>query len=255
MLRIYLGKAGSVLLLSMLCLLLFKTELSAQDVIDGIRESLRRAEYEEVFTPEMGTTSVLIDDDAEEAEEPNISETTFLKYPPVGSVDERVDRLLFGIETQIQPEFDHYGHEIRRYMVAVGNMRIFDDYDFLLEQYRNVKKAEIIAKYWMEHLEKEVKELEEIMDTDSTVSLAVRTKFRQNRVAMRSFSIRLKSWIDANKALLERIGNNQEIYIVEYPEIIITSMPHRVQFFNAFALRQAKLKDIQTYAPFAMMVY
>ena len=211
--------------------------------------------YEEVFSPELTTTSVLIDDDEEPALEPNIGQIRFFAYPTLTSVEERIDRLLHGINTYIRPEFDQYGHEIRRYMAHVGDMRIYSDPDFLLDQYRNVKKAKVIAEYWRKHLEKEIAEIESALEEDDSISLSARTAFRQNKNLVRTFVISLKSWVDSNEQILRKIGENQEIYTVRYPEVLVYNAKDRVDLYNLLSIRAAKLKDIRQYSGFALMVY
>lgn len=213
------------------------------------------ASYEPVFMPILGQTSVIIDADDVVPREPNISQTRFLKYPPVTSLEERVDRLIYGIETDIRPEMDHYGYEIRRYMARVGNIEVFDDPEFLAKQINNVKKARIIADYWKKYTEKEVAEIEAIFDADDKIDLRVRTAFKQNRVTAQTFMISLKSWIDSNERLLMHIHQKPGLYEVDYPEVLIVVPTVRLDFYNYFVVRQSRLKDIQQYQPFALMVY
>ncbi len=211
--------------------------------------------YAAVFEPRMTNTSVIIDEDDVPPLEPNIATTRFLKYPPVSSLGERVDRLVYGITTDIQPEYDHFGYEIRRYMTDVGNIKIFDGPEFLVKQIKNVRKARVIAEYWKKHINNEVLEIQEIMDVDSSLDLRVRTAFKQNKIAAQTFMISLKAWIDANERVLLSIHKNPSLYEVEYPEVLIVLPTKRTEFYNLYATKQAKLKDIQQYQPFALMVY
>lgn len=211
--------------------------------------------YEPVFEPRLTNTSVIIDEDDREPMEPNIAPTRFLKYPPVSSLGERVGRLVYGISTDIRPEHDHYGYEIRRYMSEVGNMKIFSDPDFLGEQIKNVRKARVIAEYWKKSINKEILDIQEVMDADSAIDLRVRTNFKQNKVAAQTFLISLKAWIDANERLLMTVLKNPGIYEVEYPEILIVVPTTRITFYNLYATKQAKLKDMHQYQPFGLMVY
>jgi len=211
--------------------------------------------YEDIYAPVMTTTSIVIDDDEDPAMEPNIGQARFIKYPQLTSLDERIDRLLHGVEVYVRPEYDHYGHEIRRYMSRVGNMKVFDDPDFVIRQYRNARKARVIANFWRDYLDKEIEDIEEIIETDDSVSLGTRTAFRQNKLVMRSFLMSLKAWVDSNEQILRKVGENQELYSVEYPEILVANPKDRVDFHNLLSIRAAKLKDIRKYSPFALMVY
>ena len=213
------------------------------------------ASYEPVYMPRLTSTSVEIDGDNELPAEPNLAKTRFLKYPPVTSLAERVERLVYGIETDIKPELDHYGYEIRRYMTSVGNVRLFEEPDYLIEQIRNLKKARIIADYWGMSITEEIADIEKILDEDNDIDLGTRTAFKHNKVAAQTFLISLKSWIDTNERLLIHINSKPDIYEVLYPEILILVPTARVEFYNIYATKQAKLKDIQRYQPFALMVY
>ena len=210
--------------------------------------------YEEVFSPVMTSTSIIIDDDNDFAVEPNISNIKFYRYPVLTSLEERIDRLLHGIETYIRPEQDQYGHEIRRYMAHVGDMRIYNDSEFLLKQYRNVKKAKVIVEFWNKYLEKELIDIDNLInDEDSNASLSERSSFRQNKNIVRTFAMSLKLWVESNEHLLHKIGENQEIYHVRYPEIIVINPKNRIEIYNLISIRAAKLRDIQVYSPFALM--
>jgi len=72
---------------------------------------------------------------------------------------------------------------------------------------------------------------------------------------MRSFLMSLKAWVDSNEQILRKVGENQELYSVEYPEILVANPKDRVDFHNLLSIRAAKLKDIRKYSPFALMVY
>ncbi len=211
--------------------------------------------YEDAVLPRSLSTSVIIDDDDQQPNEPNITEIKFLKFPPLNSLGERVDRLILGIEKDIPPEYDHYGYEIRRYMARVGNIKIFSDKDFLEQQIKNVKKARIIGDYWKRKIDKEMMEIEEILAKDQDVHLRIRTSYRQNKATIRTFLIVLKSWIDANERLLKLIQEDPSIYEVIYPEIIIFNSKSRLAYYNSMLIKQQKLIELQDFRPFEMMMY
>lgn len=213
------------------------------------------ASYEAVFMPVLTSTSVVIDRDTKRPQEPNLGKAKFLKYPHVASLDERVDRLVYGIETDIKPELDHYGYEIRRYMSSVGNMEVFHNKDRIVSEIKNTKKARVIADYWKKHIDQELVEIQALIDEDTSIDLRVRTAFKQNKIAAQTFLISLKSWIDANERILMHIYKQPDIFEVIYPEILVVVPTSRVEFYNLYATKQAKLKDIQRYHPFALMVY
>ncbi len=214
------------------------------------------ASYDEIIMPELFSESVLIDNDEEQPIEPNIAEVKYRHLPEINGISERIDRLIQGIKVDIPPEYDHYGHEIRRHMVGVGNMKIFEDEEYLIEQIKHTRKAKVIAKFWKKHLDNEMKELSEIVENDDRVSFANRTAFKQNKLTTRTFLISLTGWIDTNEAFLMEIFNNKpETYEVMYPEIIIKPSKERLAFYNKLTAKQFRLKEITKYRSFSMMVY
>ncbi len=223
----------------------------AQDLIGSTSDS----SYEKVYKPVMTTTSVMIDGDETPPIEPNIGQAKFFNYPELTSVTEQIDRLLHGIEIYVRPEYDQYGHEIRRYMAHIGDIKIYEDPEYLLKAYRNTKKAQVIAKFWKNHLEQEISQIEEILENDDGVPLSARTAFRQNRLTVRSFVMSLNAWVGSNEQILSKIGEAPEIYTIQYPEILIFRGKDRIDFHNLLSIRAAKLKDIRQYRPFALMVY
>jgi len=212
-------------------------------------------EYETIFIPVLSGTSIAIDNDELFPEEPQLTEVTFLRYPEVSSLDERVNRLVQGIQSDIPPEYDHYGYEIRRYMSSVGNVKVYSDEDFLKEQIRNVRKAGVIAKYWIAHLQQEIKDIEQIMESDEDVGFAERTAFRQNKAIIQKFTLILQTWISGNEDLLMLVAGNYGIFFVEYPDVIVYSAKQRREFFNLYITKQTKLKELVAYPAFAFMVY
>ncbi len=214
------------------------------------------SDYEAVFMPQLFATSVTIDDDDEYPIEPNIQGVDFLKLPSVSSLDERVERLVQGISVDIPPEYDHYGYEIRRYMAHVGHPKIHQDGedDFLIEQIKNVRKASVIAKYWKKHIEGEISEMKELVEKEG-IPFSTKTAYKQNAVTVKTFLISLVSWIDANERLLMYVFDNPGVYEVYYPEIIFVKPTLRIEYFNLVTHRAQKLKEMQVYQPFAIMVY
>ncbi|MGH1378111.1 MAG: hypothetical protein ACRBB3_04750 [Alphaproteobacteria bacterium] len=209
----------------------------------------------DIVMPELRSTSVMIDDDDEMPLEPNIGVVKYKKRQPITSMKERVDRLVQGVNKSIPPEFDHYGYEIRRYMAHVGNLEVFENEEYLKDQIKNTRKAAIIYKYWKKALEKEVYDIEEIINNDETISPVIRTAFKQNKTTVRTFLVSLKSWIDSNERLLMHVFNDPEIYEIYYPEIIIANAKANVKFYNLSVIKQTKLKEIRVYRPFSVMVH
>lgn len=210
--------------------------------------------YDKVIDPKLKDGSVLIDTDTVPPKEPNMIETKFLVQPPPRGLLERINRLIDGVDRDIPPEYDQYGYEIRRYMSRIGNLKVYTDQDYLVEQIKNVRKARIILRYWQESIEKEVKEIEVEIEANDSAS-TFWTVFKQNKAITRSFMIDAQGWIDSNERLLLNIWDTQGFVQVDYPEIIFIRPGERIDFFNLLQTRQFKLREIKKYQSFAMMVY
>lgn len=213
--------------------------------------------YDPVVMPDQLGISIVIDNNEDAPVEPALAEIKFLKMPALNNIKERTDRLIWGVRKDIKPEYDHYGYEIRRYMAGTSNTKIFTNEEYLIEQIRSVRKARIIANYWADKVEDEVRLIEKEMKSrqGSEVEFTVKTAFKQNKLTVRKFIISLKSWIDANEKYLMIIFDNPDVYSVRYPEIMVSVSEVRLNLYNALVIKQTKLKEIRNYKTFEMMVH
>ena len=216
-----------------------------------------KAGFEEVVMPELFSASILLDNDGEPPVSPIFAQVPFKRLPEVSGLEDRMDRVIQGVIMDVSPEFDHYGYEIRRYMSKIGDIEIYTDEEFLKDQIRNVRKARVIAEYWIDRINKELDTLEEEVEKASALAFSTKTEFKMNARRLKTFQIVLKSWINANEDFLMAVFNNfPEIELV-YPELIVnaTASSGRVDIYNALVARQTKLKEIRQYEQFIMMVY
>lgn len=211
--------------------------------------------YEKAIAPQLDAGAIIVDNDTLQPEKPIIVKIKFLKQPPLTGIKERVNRLILGIALDVPPEFDHYGYEIRRYMSAVGDMRVYSDTDFLIKQIVAVRKAKVIAEYWENHTSDEIKAMEQEIENGTNIPLTLKREFLENRSTVESFMLILNSWLDANERLLMFIFNNQGIYNIDYPQILITASQKRIDLFNLIAIKQSKLRLIQNYRLWEFMRY
>ncbi|MAF97743.1 MAG: hypothetical protein CMH26_03825 [Micavibrio sp.] len=191
------------------------------------------------------------------SEEPFFKKVTMMKLDPPLSVRERVDRLLYGINTDVPPEYDHYGYEIRRYMSTVGNPKGITDPQYLETQLKNIKSALIILEYWGKALEKEIDEIEAVIqergDTGST-----RSTFRYNRALVKAFLVETRSWIENNRMLLEMLqdlGPKGYSYNEENGYIGFLNKEDLQQFVAIYESKMKALRQMRDYLPFQMMIY
>ncbi len=239
-------------LLFFLVLVLFASELAYAK--KSTKPTTDSQGYDLVFKPKLLDGSVIIDSDNTPPREPNIIEIKFLKDNPPRGMLERISRLIQGIDTDIPPEYDIYGYEIRRYMAQAGNPKIYTDEDFLIQQIKNVRKARVIITFWQKHLESEIDDIKKQINEEDSSSL-MWTSLKQNRQQTRSFIIAAQSWLDSNERFLMNVLDIQSNIQLEYPEIIFMRAHERIEFYNLLQIRQVKLEQIKKYQPFAMMAY
>lgn len=190
-------------------------------------------------------------------DEPFFKKVTFLKLEEPSNFRERIDRLLYGVITDVAPEYDHYGYEIRRYMATVGNATRFEEEGFLEEQIKNVKTAGIILKYWKEKLKKDMEETEALIEERNETS-SNRTTFKYNRGITNAFLVEAESWIENNRAVLEylqKVGPQAYRYDEKTSDIYFKNKQYLRQFTSLYESKLRALKEIRGYLPFRMMVY
>lgn len=245
------------LLLSSFVLFALFVHSPAQSQYTGSKKDPMRNvnDHMKVFMPKLEAGSIFIDDDNIPPQEPNLLKVKFLKIPPPRSTEGRIERLIHGILVDTPPESDHYGYEIRRYMAKIGNTRIFEDEEYLIEQIRNVRKARVIVEYWQAHIQKEVVELETLVDDMIDAPSIIKTNLRKNKAEARSFMADAQRWIDSNERYLQRVFDLHEYLDLYYPEIVFLRPHERIEFYNLLNTKQSTLARIKEYEPFSYMVY
>ena len=189
--------------------------------------------------------------------EPKIDAVQFLKIEEPRSLKERVDTLLYGVYTDIPPEYDHFGYELRRYMAHIAGPEVLGDPIRLRAELANVKKAQIIFDYWRKDLITKIKAIEATIEADPSVSSSIRTTFKYNSGVVNAFLTECKSWLDNNEAVLKFLVNasEAEVYTYEDPLITFDTREDKNAFMSLFRAQQQSVKNINEYAPFMQMVY
>jgi len=190
-------------------------------------------------------------------DEPFFKKVTFLKLEEPSSFRERIDRLVYGITTDVAPEYDHYGYEIRRYMQSVGNAAKFNDPAFIEQQIKNLNTADIILEYWKKKLKADMEEIEGLIEERQETS-SNRTMFKYNRGVANAFLIECKSWIDNNRAVLkylQDVGPAAYRYDAEKGQFFFKNIQHFRDFSAIYKSKIKALTEMRSYLPFRMMVY
>ena len=231
--------------------LLIPTHSNAQikDPLEKVDDHLK------VFMPKLSPGSIIIGASTTPPTEPNLLKTKFLRIPDAKSIGARIERLLHGIRTDTPPEYDHYGYEIRRYMSKIGNVKIFEDEEFLIKQIINVRKARVIIEYWQAANHKEIREIQALVDKMPNAPSIIKSSLRKNKAESRSFMADAQRWVDSNERYLQRVYDLFEYLDLYYPELVFLRVHERVGFFNLLTTKQSTLKRIKEYEPFSHMVY
>lgn len=187
--------------------------------------------------------------------DPVFDKVVYLKIEPPRNLDERIERLLYGIRTDIPPAYDHYGYEIRRYMAGIAGPKILGSPENIAAQISNIDNAKIVARYWRDALFSEIHEIEKQIDAEDASS-ATRSIFKFNRGVVQAFFAELESWLNNNRAALDvllRIGPDRYAYV----DPVLSFKYHEdLSYFSSLhKARESALKQIRAYTPFRMMIY
>lgn len=189
--------------------------------------------------------------------EPYFRKVKFSKLEPAMSLEERVDRLLYGIYTDVPPEYDHYGYELRRYMAAIGSVDVYLSEKSVDGQLQNIKNANIIIDYWEKAINKEIDDIEEKIEQRND-SVALRTRFKYNRGVVKAFMIEARSWIRANQRILEYMKEvgDRNYKVSQKTQILSFKTEEGLEgYAKLYKEKMPTLMEMRSYMPFRMMVY
>ncbi|MCE7887205.1 MAG: hypothetical protein DYH13_06855 [Alphaproteobacteria bacterium PRO2] len=186
--------------------------------------------------------------------EPQIQPVKFLKKDPPLNLRERVDRLLHGIKAAVPPEYDHYGYELRRYMAHISGPSVFNNPERIKEELSNIKKADIILKYWRQEIMRENTEIVKLID-EQNAPTNTRTSFKYNSGTAMAFLSECHTWIQKNRELLEFLLANQGNFVYADGRFEFPSMADRDTFAAIFMAAIQSRSYVNEYVPFAGMVY
>lgn len=202
----------------------------------------------------QSTTIALRKEGVPEPVEPSFPEVKYLEPRPPQSLGEKIDFILHGLYTPLNPAHDHYGYEIRRYMAAIGNADIYKDKERLKKELENLEKAQIVMKYWYQLKRDELAEIEKQIEDENATTLE-RSGYAYNSGVARTILAELQNWIDNNRKFLEFLKSRDGYYEVEFPNITFDVSEDGRNFVSLYQAREKSLQNIKQYAPWAMMVY
>ena len=186
--------------------------------------------------------------------EPKIDKVTFMKVEPPRTMKERIDNLLLGIYTDVPPEYDHYGYEIRRYMTHTLSPEVLGDVEKIKAELVNIATARLILSYWQKDIFKRIADIEKELDADTT-STGLRSTFKYNRGIVEDFSSKIRRWLDGNEKFLKFLFENQGAFGFRDPEFLFDEQEDRNMAVSLLEQHKLALEEIRKFSPFSVMVY
>lgn len=187
--------------------------------------------------------------------EPTFSQIQFYKEKPITTLNGRIDALLHGVTVMLPPEYDLYGYEIRRYMAKIAGPKVITDRKRLAQEITNIRRARVVLDYWQKTLEKEIKEIESIIESNKDIDGSTRSSFKFKRGKVRAMMVEARSWIDNNENMLQMLFDNFGRYTFKEPSFDFRDRETLNKFASLFEARQKSLEIMHAYAPFRMMIY
>lgn len=187
--------------------------------------------------------------------EPNFKPVEFLGLEPPRTLRERVERITHGITMDLPPEYDYYGHDIRRFMAKVGNPAVLGSPKNINGQLDNIKVAQKISASWQAAHFKEVKEIERLID-ETNASSSVRSLYKAQKAEAEAFFLELNSWIKNNRdslSYLLEIG--PRAYQYQDGQFRFRGQTEFKKYQALHESRLRALEQIHGYTPFRLMVY
>jgi hypothetical protein len=242
-------------------LIVFSIMLGTSIISVGTSNAQHIRELEVEFTHASRKKLPGIDAEAGEVNlflnEPFFKKVEFKHIEEPYSLQERVDSILYGIYTDVPPEYDHYGYEVRRYMASTGNGNSLKDPEFIVAQLKNIKNAMIILEYWQIEVKEDIEMIDKTISERSNRT-NTRTIFKYNRGVSTAFFVEAQNWMQNNKILLEFLQGIEPSAYRYNPETSVLTFKNKEHLREFAAIYKAKvlsLRQIRTYLPFRMMIY
>ena len=188
--------------------------------------------------------------------EPRFRAVEHKPLEPPATMRHKIERLVFGIYTDVPPEYDQYGYEIRRFMAHIGGVAVMGDEGNLEGQLKNIKSAKKILREWKNTLNRDIKAIENEIEEKGAPSTE-RSLLKYNSKTVYGFVVDMSNWLNANQAVHEyliKIGPYQ--YSYQDPVFSFVERKHMNAFRDKYLHRAAMLDImIEKYPPFRTMIY
>ncbi len=187
--------------------------------------------------------------------EPSFPQIQFYQMPPVQTLHDRIDKLLYGIKVSIPQEYDLYGYELRRYMSRVAGAHALGNKRQLLVEITNTKNAKIMLDHWQDTINQQINDIEIEISNHEDIDPALRTSFKLNRAIVKAFFVEARLWVRNNQEMLQMLYDLDNRYQYQVPAINFGRKEELDRFANLFRTRQKSVQVMHKYPPFRMMIY
>ena len=179
----------------------------------------------------------------------------YKKLPQFKHIDKQIDSLLFGLIVEVNPKFDPYGNEIRRFMVDAGNGGIVTNVKEREDQYNNVLVAQQVLRNWRKDMGKRIAEIERRISREPVYADELRSQLIDMLPDIDRFFSVTEKWLDANLDLIEFLRLTGGKYSAKANPDYLSDQESR-DTFQKLILRRNKYRDaIRQYPSFRYMEY
>ncbi len=187
--------------------------------------------------------------------EPVFKQTKFLKLDPPKTLRERIERMTHGMNVDLPPEYDYYGHDIRRFMARICNPKVLASRRNVQGQIQNIQVAQKIANEWQRHHMQEAREIEALIE-ETNASSAVRSLYKTQKATADAFFVELTSWIKNNRGMMQYLVDaGDRAYTFQDGVFRFRNYEKFQKFKPLFEARERSLIIMQNYTPFRLMAY
>lgn len=188
-------------------------------------------------------------------EEPVLPEVQFFALEPPKTMSQKVQAVLYGITIDVPPQYDHYGYDIRRYMVSVGSPMVFEDPERINQELHKIDYALKVLHAWSEKNTQEIQALEAEVAASKDVEPQIHQDLRLNKAKAQGFFSEAKIWLENHKRGLELLARKRGHYYYEDSAFTFDNAQDMKEYASIYEAQQKSLSEIHEYVPFRIMMY
>lgn len=187
--------------------------------------------------------------------EPDLPEVQFFALEPPKTMAQKVQSILYGITIDVPPQYDHYGYDIRRYMLSVGSAKVYEDPDLIKEELEKIAYAQKVLAAWSEKNAQETQVLAAEITANKESEPQLQQDLRLNKAKAQGFFAVAQNWIENHKKALELLAQKRGHYYYEDSAFTFDNAQDMKEFASIYEAQQKSLAQIHEYVPFRIMMY